>query len=74
MSNNLKILAGQIISETKLSKEIKIQLLNFIQKEASDSQIKALLMDGKIVQLDEQAEVIVNDRFKNHKASQLKNK
>ena len=71
MSNNLKILAGQIISETKLSKEIKIQLLNFIQKEASDSQIKALLMDGKIVQLDEQAEEIVNDRFKNHKTSQL---
>ena len=70
MSNNLKIKAGHIISKTKLTKETKLQLLNFIQNEATDPQIKCLLMDGEIVQLDEQAEEIVNDRFKNHKLIQ----
>jgi len=64
MDKQLRIIAGQIIVESKLSKSAKLQLLNFIQKEASDTQVKALLLDGKIVKLDEQSEKIVNDRFK----------
>jgi len=62
-SSDLKIAAGLYIKESKLSKEAKLQLFNFIQHEASDSQIKALLLDGKVVYLDEQAEAVVNDRF-----------
>ena len=63
MDKQLRLLAGMIVVESKMSKQSKIQLLNFIKEEASDAQVKALLMDGKIVQLDEQAEEIVNDRF-----------
>lgn len=63
MDKQLRIIAGQMIVESKLSKMSKMQLLNFIKEEASDAQIKALLMDGKICRLDEQAEQIVNDRF-----------
>lgn len=59
----LKILTGHIITESKLSKQAKIQLLNWIQNEAIEVQLKAFLLDGEIVHLDEQAEQIVNDRF-----------
>lgn len=64
MDKRLRIIAGAIVTESKLSKEAKVQLLNFIQKEASDIQIKALLLDGKILpKIDEQTEEIINDRF-----------
>lgn len=38
-------------------------MLNFI-KEASKPQLKALILDGKNVEIDEQSEEIINDRFK----------
>jgi len=66
MDKQLRLLAAKIVVESKMSKGAKLQLLNFIKEEASDAQVKALLMDGKIVQLDEQTEEIVNDRFDNH--------
>lgn len=62
-SKDLKITAGYIVTESKLSKAAKLQLLNFIQKEASDEQLMALLLDGKITKLDEQAKEIINNRF-----------
>ena len=65
-TKHLKIMAGTIVIESKLSKAAKLQMINFLEKEATDAQVKALLMDGKIVALDEQAEEIVNARFKNH--------
>lgn len=63
MDKYLRLFVGQVVVESKLSKEAKLQMLNFIKEEASDAQIKALLLDGKIVHLDEQAEEIVNERF-----------
>lgn len=63
MDKNLRLFAASMICESQLTKPAKLQLLNFIREDATDSQVKALLMDGKIVQLDEQAEEIVNDRF-----------
>ena len=69
MDKNLRLLAGSIIVESKLSRSAKQQLLNFIKEEASDVQIKVLLMDGKITQLDKDAENIANERFKNSKFS-----
>ena len=63
MDKHLRLFAGQVVVESKISKAAKLQLLNFIKEEASDTQIKALLLDGEIVHLDEQAEEVVNDRF-----------
>ncbi len=63
MDKQLRMMAAQIVVESKLSKAAKIQMLNFIKEDATDAQVKALLLDGKIVQLDEQAEEIVNKRF-----------
>lgn len=60
---DLRIIAGAIVTESKLSKCAKLQLLNFLQKEASISQVKAFILDGDIINLDEHAEEIVNDRF-----------
>ena len=63
MDKQLRVIAANIVVESQLSKAAKLQMLNFIKEDASDVQIKALLLDGKIVQLDEQAEEIVNERF-----------
>ena len=71
MVKQLRLLAGEIVIESDMSKASKLQLLNFIKEEATDAQIKALLMDGKIIKLDEQAEEIVNDRFKQHKLNEF---
>jgi hypothetical protein len=68
----LKLLAGQIVVESKLSKSAKLQLLNWLKTEASESQVKAFLLDGGIVILDEQSEEIVNARFKNHRLRNFK--
>lgn len=67
MDKQLKIIAGAIVVESKLSKGAKLQLLSFIQNEATDTQVKALLLDGKILtKIDEQTEKIIEDRFKNY--------
>ena len=63
MDKQLRLIAGTIVVESKLSSSAKLQLLNFIKEEASDAQIKALLMDGEIQNLDEQAEQIVEQRW-----------
>jgi len=63
MDKDLRILAGEIVVESKLSKPAKLQLLNFIKEQATDSQTKALLLDGDIIKLDEESEKIINQRF-----------
>ena len=53
-----------MVVASKLTKEAKLQMLEYVQHQASESQLKLLLLDGKIAKLDEQTEAIVNDRFK----------
>jgi len=66
MDKQLRIVAGAIVTESKLSKGAKLQLLNFIQTEASDVQVKALLLDGKILpKISPLEEQVINDRFEN---------
>ena len=61
--NKLKIIAGQVITESNLSTQSRLQLLKFVEKEAEEEQIMTLLLDGKIHKLDEQAQGVVRDRF-----------
>ena len=63
MDKKLKVAAAFAVTKSKMTNEAKLQLLKFIRKEATEAQIKALLLDGAIVTLDEQAEEIVNSRF-----------
>lgn len=64
----LKITCGEIVVRSKLTKESKLQLLNFIQKEADEHQLKAFLLDGEIVtQLNDEAKTIVDQRFEQTK-------
>jgi hypothetical protein len=63
MDKELRLFAAEAVIVSELSKQAKHQLLNFIQNEATDAQVKALVLDGRIVKLDEQAEEIVNERF-----------
>lgn len=69
MDKRLRLMAAKVIfGSTKLNKESKNQLFNFIQKEGTDAQVKALLLDGKIlINIDEQTEEIINARFASHK-------
>jgi hypothetical protein len=60
---DVKILAGMIVIESKLSKTAKLQLLNFLKNEASEVQAKVLLLDGKIVYVPKHKEKEINERF-----------
>lgn len=68
-TKELKLLAAKVIFKSEISKPSKIQMFEFINN-ASPAQLKALIMDGKIVKLDEQAEEVVNDRFAVHPISE----
>lgn len=71
-SQNLrKVAAETIVTNSSLSRSSKLQLLNFIENEATEYQVMAYLLDGTIVQLDEQAESIVEDRFNCSEVSQI---
>jgi len=59
----LQLFLGQSIVESKMTRPSKLQMLNFIQHEASEEQLMVLIMDGKIVKLDEQSKEIARDRF-----------
>jgi len=68
--NTLKIIAGSVVVESKLSKPAKLQMITWLEEEATEAQLKAFLLDGSIAQLDEQAEQIVNDRFETHRLNE----
>jgi len=59
----LKKLAGSSVMESEYSDSAKKQLFNFILNEASDIQLKALILNGDIEQLDEDAKLFVDKRF-----------
>lgn len=59
----LKLFAAESVRDSKMTTAAKLQLMNFIEQDATDAQIKALIMDGKVTQLDELAEQIVHDRW-----------
>lgn len=61
--DELRVTAAYFIKESNMTKASKLQLMNFLENEATDAQVMALLLDGKVQQLDEQAEEIVYDRF-----------
>jgi len=44
----LKVIAAYIVYESNLSKYAKIQMLRFIENEASESQLKVFINEGKI--------------------------
>ena len=65
-TNKMKLGLTYIFSENnKISKQAKLQLINFIEQ-ANDTQIKVLAMDGDLIsssKLDEQTAEVINDRF-----------
>ena len=66
--NKLKITCGEIVVSAKLTKESKLQLLNFVQVEANEHQLKALLLDGEIIaKADDESKEIIDQRFSQSK-------
>lgn len=61
--SDLQLYLLDVLRESKFSKSAKLQMLNFI-KEASEVQLKALILDGEIVYPEKDAEDIINHRFK----------
>ena len=63
-TGSLRILSSTIVFESNLSKQAKLQILNFI-REASTLQLKVLLLDGEIISnnIDETTKQIIEDRF-----------
>ncbi len=66
MSKQLRLVAALRVAGSSAPSKVKTQLVNFIKEEATDPQVKAFLMDGRVYNLDEQAEEIVEDRFMAH--------
>jgi len=64
-NKELKIQAGNTVMESDYSISAKKQLLNFIINEASDEQLKVLILDSNIERLEEDSIEIVNKRFYN---------
>jgi hypothetical protein len=62
-SKDIKLLAGNIVFESGYSDSAKKQLLNFIANEATEYQIKTLILDGNIEDITEDAENIIDKRF-----------
>jgi len=61
--DELRVTAAYYIKESGMSKAAKLQLMNFLENEATDAQVMALILDGKICRLDEMAEEVVYDRW-----------
>ena len=65
---DLQIFAGLVVIESKLGKEAKLQILEWLQNEASKVDLMGFLMDGRIKHFDENSEQVVIDRFEVHEA------
>jgi len=62
-NTQLKILTGSIVTESRLDKISKLQILNFV-KEASPVQVKGLLLDGEMYfNISKNGERIIEKRF-----------
>jgi len=61
--DQLRVTAAYFIKESDMTKAAKLQLINFLENEATDAQIMALILDGKVQALDEMAEDVVYDRW-----------
>lgn len=59
----LQIFAGLIVTESRLPKQAKLQMLEWIQHEASKVDLMGFLMDGRIQHFNEDVEQVVIDRF-----------
>ena len=60
---SLQALSGLVVTESKLPTDAKESILNFIQNEASSTQLMALLLDGKVQSVSETAAPIIRERF-----------
>lgn len=63
---SLQFLAGVIVTESKMPKDAKKQLLNFVEGEATAHQIMAMLLDGEIKTIKEDEVEVLEDRFMSH--------
>jgi DNA-binding TFAR19-related protein (PDSD5 family) len=63
MLKEYKIFAGNMIVESDNTKELKIQLLNFV-KDAAESQVKSFILNGTIRENIKEDEVKdINEQF-----------
>jgi hypothetical protein len=63
MLNEYKIFAGNMIVESDNTKELKMQLLNFV-KDAAEPQVKNFILNGTIIESIKDSEIkIINEQF-----------
>lgn len=67
---DLQIFAGLIVTESKIPKQAKLQMLEWIQHEASKVDLMGFLMDGRIQHFDDSVEQVVMDRFEIHESKE----
>ena len=63
MLNEYKIFAGNMIVESNNTKELKVQLLDFI-KSATEPQVKSFILNGTVMENIQEGEVKdINEEF-----------
>jgi hypothetical protein len=68
----LQIFLGERITKSKLPKEAKLQILNYVQNEADIHQLMLLALDGKITAINnDDTKKIIEDRFNASKLSEV---
>jgi hypothetical protein len=60
----LQLYSIYLVSESSKSKQTKIQLLRFIENEATEHQLMSFILDGQIIKIDELSKQIIEDRLK----------
>ena len=60
---SLQFLTGAIITESKMPKDSKKQLLNFVEGEATEHQLMSMLLDGEVKPVSEDEKDLIEDRF-----------
>jgi hypothetical protein len=63
MDKKIRLFTAAVVMSSGIDNSAKRTLLRFIKEKATDAQLKSLLLDGKLVKLDEKAEEVINDRF-----------
>jgi hypothetical protein len=60
----LQLYSIYLVAESNKSKQAKIQLLRFIENDATEHQLMSFILDDQIIKTDELSEHVIEDRFK----------
>lgn len=65
MKSQLKTISSYMVYNSNLRSQAKSLIFSWLENEATEIQMKAFLLEGKIMKVDKQSYDIINSRFEN---------